>query len=122
MPRPIDEPPLRRSLHENDPFYVPDHNGDPWMEDPADRFEQSPRLIKLSDARRHLAGIHPKEFGIQPVRGAGKGARYDLKLIELVIDRMSNLPESANTAITPSTEANHDLAFIQLGQRIEARR
>lgn len=54
----------------------------------------APILVSLEDARHMLAGKDPRDFGIPPVTGAGRGMVFHVAAIRQRLDELSGIVRS----------------------------
>jgi|GEM_PF-3542321 len=58
----------------------------------------APILVNLEDARHMLAGKDPREFGIPPVTGAGRGMVFHVDAIRRRLDELAGIAPTASPA------------------------
>lgn len=64
---------------------------------------RQPFLVDLAEARRLLGGADPREFGIQPIGGRGRGIRFYVRAIEARLDSLAGLDASGHPEVQTST-------------------
>lgn len=65
--------------------------------------ERQPFLVDLAEARRLLGGDDPREYGIQPIGGRGRGMKFYVREIRARLDSLAGLDASGHPEVQAST-------------------
>lgn len=85
--------------------------------------KRRPFLVDLAEARRLLDGDDPRDYGIQPIGGRGRGMKFYVREIRARLDSLTGLDTSAHPEVQTGTRlvvdnAEDDDGLAGLRQRL----
>jgi hypothetical protein len=85
--------------------------------------QRQPFLVDLAEARRLLGGHDPRDYGIQPIGGRGRGMKFYVREIRARLDSLAGLSAIAHPEVQTGTrvvvgDGEDDDGLAALRQRL----